>query len=83
MTESDFQTELIKATQAVSAALAQVQAAAGPERAAMAAQIMIGLATRHLLYAQGPKAARDALCRVWADLAEAVAEQNGGASTIN
>ena len=70
VTEFDFQTELITSHPGGQRSFGPtVQAAAGPERAAMAAQIMIGLATRHLLYAQGPKARpRRPLSCVWADL---------------
>ena len=42
--EPDFQAELAKVSQAVATSLASVQAAAGPERAALAASIMVRVA---------------------------------------
>lgn len=71
--EPDIEAELLKVSQAIVTSLASVATAAGPERAALAATILIRLATHHLLTAHGVQAARDALAMVWRDLSEAIA----------
>jgi hypothetical protein len=82
-TEPGVPEGLAEAAQSVALALAHVQAAAGAEVAAISAQIMIGLATQHLLINHGPVAARAALVRVYADLQAAIEAQNGSSPTIN
>jgi hypothetical protein len=68
--------ELAKVNGAVLAALASIEAAAGPERAAFAAACMIRVA--YILNAVGPQAARQALAATWADLGDDIAGMNGG-----
>jgi hypothetical protein len=69
--------------QSVVTALGNVQSAAGPIVAQQACLVMITLATQHLLSANGPQAAREALASVWRDLQAEIAAQNGGSGVLS
>ena len=73
---------LAAVAQSVVTVLASVQSAAGADVARHAAELMIRLATQHLLTGCGPSAARTALRRVWADLQVEIESLNAGSAAI-
>jgi hypothetical protein len=80
--EPTFGPELARAAEAVLAALASVESAAGIERAAYAATFMLRLATAFTLQALGPVAARQALAATWRDLQAEIEAANAGSSAL-
>jgi hypothetical protein len=83
MTDAAVNEGLAVVAASVVAALGKVQSAAGADVAAHAAQLMIGLATTHLLASHGPIAARSALISAYADLDAAIGEQNCGSGVLS
>jgi excisionase family DNA binding protein len=78
-----FQAELAQVSASVLAALGSVQAAAGDERAALAAGILVQLATHFMLHSIGPQAARQALVVAYAALEQDIAGLNGNSATLS